>query len=135
VIAVIDAEIADQFGHLFDGRDLPRHALHLGAPAGGGIGGDNGIGDIGQLAQIGALDIVADVDDDEVFGTRIGLEPFGIDEGPDFGLGKGRPRFPAASSGIMASAATPIISIWARMPRPRFSTTMRRQPPVKPKEP
>ena len=45
------------------------------------------------------------------------------------------PRLPAASSGIMTIAVTPIISIWARMPRPRFSTTMRRQPPVKPNEP
>jgi hypothetical protein len=42
---------------------------------------------------------------------------------------------PAAVSGIMASAATAIISICARMARPRFSTTMRRQPPVKPNEP
>ena len=35
---------------------------------------------------------------------------------------------------MKAIAATPIISICARMPLPRRSTTMRRQPPVKPKE-
>jgi hypothetical protein len=31
--------------------------------------------------------------------------------------------------------ATAIISIWARMARPRRSTAMRRQPPVNPNEP
>ena len=45
------------------------------------------------------------------------------------------PRLPAAINGIIATAATPIISICARMPRPRRSTTIRRHPPVKPKEP
>ena len=37
--------------------------------------------------------------------------------------------------GISDSPASPIISICARMPRPRCSTTMRRQAPVKPKDP
>ena len=45
------------------------------------------------------------------------------------------PRLPALRSGIMPMAATAIISICARMARPRRSTSMRRQPPVKPNEP
>ncbi len=45
------------------------------------------------------------------------------------------PSVPAATSGSMARLATPMASICARMPRPRRSTTMRRQPPVKPNEP
>ncbi len=46
------------------------------------------------------------------------------------------PRLPAASSGMMAIAATPIISICARMAAAApLDHQPRRQPPVKPNEP
>src|SRR5690606_2821518 len=64
--------------------------VEFGAPAGAGIGRDHGVGDIGKSAEIGPLDIVANVENYEIFGACIGREPVGTDQRGDLGLGEGR---------------------------------------------
>jgi hypothetical protein len=83
VVVAVDAEIADQRRDLLDRRNLRRNPVDLDAPARRGIGRDHRVGDIGQFAEIGLRDLVADVEDDEVVAAGIGLEPFGGDERGD----------------------------------------------------
>ncbi len=93
MIVAIDAETTDQLGDLLVRRNLAGHALDLGAPAGAPIGRHDGIGDIGQVTQVGRLDVVANVEDDDVLVGGIGLEPFSRHQRGDVGgLGSNRGR-------------------------------------------
>jgi hypothetical protein len=52
----------------------------LGAPAGGGVRGDDRALDVGPVAEIGLRNLVADVEHDDFFLAGIRLHPLGVDE-------------------------------------------------------
>src|SRR5690606_5749458 len=75
VVVTVDAKFADELDDLLERRKLAGHALNLGAPACAGIGSDDRALDIRIGAKIGGLDLVADVDDDDVFLAGVSLQP------------------------------------------------------------
>ncbi len=90
MIVIVDAEIADQLGDLLQRRQHAGDATHLGAPAGARIGCNNRALDIGFVAKFRLGDLVADVEDDDVFVAGIRLDPFGVDERAYVGSERGR---------------------------------------------
>jgi len=82
VRAVADAQPADQLFQIGQRRQHAGHAVLRGAPAARAVIAVNGAGDVAGLENFAraAVDLVADVEDHQVGGFDVGLQPRRIDQ-------------------------------------------------------